>query len=197
MAGAESNSDWDDYFIGIANAVAGKSKDPNCKVGAIIVSPDKLVVATGFNGLARTLGDDTELLQSKIEKLDWMVHAEHNAVLNAARAGARTQGSTIYVNKFPCFACLQVLVQAGISGFYTEDREYWKNDPCDSDHSGKRYIISRSSLQVRAPNHPDFSDRLPLLKGTPRKTGQSEPPGAARDPANTNDGDATATNRGQ
>lgn len=65
-------------------------KDPSCKVGAIIVSPDNLVVATGFNGLARTLVDDETLLQNKLEKLGWVVHAEHNAILNAARNGVMT-----------------------------------------------------------------------------------------------------------
>src|SRR5664279_4927500 len=90
--------DWDEYFMQLARTVSAKSKDPNCKVGAVLVSQDHLVVATGFNGLARTLGDDEELLQKKIDKLDWVVHAEHNAILNAARSGVRTLGCTVYVD---------------------------------------------------------------------------------------------------
>jgi deoxycytidylate deaminase len=55
--------DWDQYFLNIARAVAWKSKDPKCQVGAGIVSEDQLVLATGFNGLARGLFDAEDLLQ--------------------------------------------------------------------------------------------------------------------------------------
>lgn len=181
--GEHEEPGWDEYFAGIANAVAAKSKDPNCKVGAIIVSPDHLVVATGFNGLARTLPDDQELLGRKIEKLDWVLHAEHNAVLNAARCGVRTCGCTVYVNKFPCFACLNVLVQAGVTRIYTDDHEYWKHDPCDSDHSGKRFILQRANIEVLAPNHPEYNrasqTKLPDIRPGVRK---AAPPAATIEP---------------
>lgn len=184
MGEAQSDLDWDTYFMGVAAAVAAKSKDPNCKVGAVMVSADKLIVATGFNGIARTLEDDSGLLAQKFDKLGWVVHAEHNAILNAARAGAATLNCTVYVNKFPCFACMQVLVQSGVSRVYTDDREYWGNDPLDGDHSGKRHIIAKSRIMVTAPNHPDFNGKLPVLKPGVRKTGQAQLPGATESPAN-------------
>ena len=99
--------DWDQYFLDIARAVAWKSKDPKCQVGAVIVSEDQLVLATGFNGLARGVFDAEDLLQDAKEKLRWICHAETNAIFNAARTGASLKGCTIFVTKFPCLVCLR------------------------------------------------------------------------------------------
>lgn len=156
---------WDEYFHGIAEAVALKSKDPDCKVGAIIVDQDNLVISTGFNGFPRDISDDAEILSNKNEKLDWVVHAEHNAVLNAARLGAQVARSTLYVNKFPCFRCLQVIIQAGVGRVYTKDATYWKNDPQDPDHGGKRYLIRQAGLRIDAPRHPSYRPKPPTLQG--------------------------------
>jgi dCMP deaminase len=155
--------EWDEYFIGIAEAVSKKSKDPNSQVGAVIVSADRLVVSTGYNGMARGLKDDEKTLTDKARKLDWVVHAEHNAILNAARFGISMHGCMLYVNKFPCFACLMVIVQAGVVRLYTNDKEYWKNDPLDGDHDGKRYIQRVARIEIAAPNHPEFSLDPPAL----------------------------------
>jgi dCMP deaminase len=54
--------DWDKYFFAFAQVVFEKSKDPRCAVGAVIVSPDKPVLSTGFNGLARGVNDGKKLL---------------------------------------------------------------------------------------------------------------------------------------
>ena len=96
---------WDEYFLAIGHVVKLKSKDPKCPVGAVIVSPDHLVLSTGYNGLARGVADDEQLLEDVPEKLKWICHAEENAILNAARAGASTRGCTIYVTKFPLLQC--------------------------------------------------------------------------------------------
>jgi dCMP deaminase len=61
--------DWDEYFLTIAEIVACKSKDPNCQVGAVLVTPDSVVISTGFNGLARGVFDNENLLQDTAEKL--------------------------------------------------------------------------------------------------------------------------------
>jgi len=102
--------EWDRYFLGICLAVAKKSKDPRCKVGAVIVSTDNLVVATGFNGLARGMFDDEELLQNVDEKLTWICHAEFNAILNAARTGAPLKGSCCLSNNFSFFRRINFLL---------------------------------------------------------------------------------------
>src|ERR1700742_4258491 len=81
---------WTDYFLNIAKTVSIKSKDPKCPVGAVIVSEDNLILSTGFNGLARGVHDDEQTLFDADEKLRIICHAEHNAIINAARMGART-----------------------------------------------------------------------------------------------------------
>lgn len=52
---------WDEYFLWIAAAVAINSKEPNCSVGAVIVSEDNVILSTGFNGYARGVHDDHTL----------------------------------------------------------------------------------------------------------------------------------------
>jgi dCMP deaminase len=184
---------WDEYFIGIAEAVSKKSKDPSSQVGAVLVSKDHVVISTGFNGLARGLKDDRETLNDKWKKLNWVVHAEHNAILNAARYGVSTQGCTLYVNKFPCFACMMVVVQAGLVRLYTNDSEYWKNDPLDKTHDGKRYVQRVARLEIAAPNHPEYKLEPPellrqgpgsgpgLSKTSTQPESEESPPAPAKD----------------
>jgi dCMP deaminase len=106
----EHVDNWDEYFLWIAVAVAVKSKDPRCAVGAVIVSSENLILSTGFNGLARKLYDDERLLADAEEKLKIICHAEANAVFNAARIGVALQGTSIYVTKFPCLACCNAII---------------------------------------------------------------------------------------
>ncbi|MGH8546140.1 MAG: deoxycytidylate deaminase [Gammaproteobacteria bacterium] len=193
--------DWDQYFLGIARAVAQKSKDPNCRVGAVIVSPDYLVLSTGFNGLARGVYDDEHLLETVDEKLKWICHAEANAISNAARSGVSVMDSTIFVTKFPCFLCCNAIVQAGVTRIYTHDDRFWADDPVDGDkpeyrsskrirtpHSQKRALLKQADIQVDAPNHPTYNARwrVPPARGKvngswtqlelPEPSGHGEPP---------------------
>jgi len=162
---------WDDYFLNIAKAVSIKSKDPKCPVGAVIASDDNVILSTGFNGLARGVHDDVLILGNADEKLKVVCHAENNAILNAARVGGRPlEGSTIYVTKFPCLACCNSIIQAGIKRVYTHDDSYWKDDPFDGDGTRKRRILHEARIKVVAPYHPDF-------KPTEQITVPKRPPG--------------------
>jgi len=154
--------EWDEYFLAIAETVARKSKDPRCKVGAVVVSADKLILSTGFNGLARGVFDDQELLTDTDEKLKWICHAEVNAILNAARTGVGLKDCSLFVNKFPCLACCNAIVQAGIKRIYTHDNRYWGDDPSDQEHTRKRNLPKQASVRVDAPFHPDFTPSEPL-----------------------------------
>jgi dCMP deaminase len=154
--------DWNEYFLLISQTVARKSKDPRCRVGAIIVSPDKLVISTGFNGLARGVYDNDSILSDVDEKLPWICHAEFNAIVNASRMGVALKGASIYVTKFPCLACCNAIVQAGIKRIYTHDDKYWDDDPADGDHKRKKALLKQSSIHVDAPFHPDFTPHEPV-----------------------------------
>lgn len=160
--GEDYIEDWDVYFLSIAETVARKSKDPRCQVGAVIVSTDNVVLSTGFNGLARGVVDDEEILENAAEKLNWICHAEMNAILNAARTGVAVAGCSIYVNKFPCLACCNAILQSGIGRVYTHDKKYWDDDPFDPQHDRKRRTLKQSRLKVHAPFHPEFNPAAPV-----------------------------------
>ena len=154
----------------VAKAVSIKSKDPKCPVGAVIVSEDNVVLSTGFNGLARGVHDDDQTLLDADEKLRVICHAENNAIVNAARVGGRPlQGSTIYVTKFPCLACCNAIIQAGIKRIYTHDNEFWKDDSVDQDHSRKKRVLHEAHIEVVAPFHPSFqpSEQITVPKKPP------------------------------
>ena len=151
---------WDSYFAEIAKTVARKSKDPRCRVGCVVTlpPPDNLIVSTGFNGLPREVLDSQTLLADTSEKLIWVCHAEANAILNAARSGVRIKGCSLFVTKFPCFNCCQMIVQSGIAAIYTLDSKYWDEDPDhqDDDHRRKRSLLAQAGIKITAPNHPHF-----------------------------------------
>lgn len=108
---------WDEYFMGIAMLAAHRSKDPNTQVGACVVSPDNIIISTGYNGMPKGCSDDVFPWERKADcvndtKYPFVVHAELNAILNAN--GRDLRGSKIYVALFPCNECAKAIIQAGI-----------------------------------------------------------------------------------
>jgi dCMP deaminase len=108
---------WQKYFLEMAVVVASRSKDPTTKVGCVIVSEDKVVVSTGYNGIPAGVDDKPERMERPAKYL-WTSHAEENAVAQAARTGARLRGGTAYVTHMPCARCARTLIQAGIVTVY-------------------------------------------------------------------------------
>jgi dCMP deaminase len=147
---------WDAYFYRMAEVAKTRSKDPNSKVGAVIVSAERVVLATGYNGPARGVMDRSDGIEGdKAEKLRWMCHAEANAVFNATRSGTVLIGSTMYVTKFPCVACAGAIVQAGLRRVYTEG-DFWRNDPNGDDGSRAYTVLAEAGIQIHAPNLTGF-----------------------------------------
>ena len=105
---------WDEYFMGVAMLAARRSKDPNTQVGACIVSPDNIIISTGYNGLPNGCSDDEYPWEREGEetKYPYVVHAELNAILNAN--GRDLRGSRLYVALFPCNECTKAIIQAGV-----------------------------------------------------------------------------------
>ena len=105
---------WDEYFMGVAMLAARRSKDPNTQVGACIVSQDKSIISTGYNGLPNGCSDDEYPWEREGEetKYPYVVHAELNAILNAN--GRDLRGSRLYVALFPCNECAKAIIQAGV-----------------------------------------------------------------------------------
>ena len=108
---------WDEYFMGIAMLAAKRSKDPNTQVGACIVSPDNIIISTGYNGMPKGCSDDVFPWERSGEdetqtKYPYVVHAELNAILNAN--GRDLRGSRIFVALFPCNECAKAIIQSGV-----------------------------------------------------------------------------------
>lgn len=102
---------WDERFIRLAQHIAGWSKDPSTKVGAVIVDEHRRIVGTGYNGFARGVDDSEERYEDRALKHELVVHAEINAVLNAVK---QVRGCTLYSTFFPCPRCAATIIQAGI-----------------------------------------------------------------------------------
>ncbi len=105
---------WDEYFMGVAMLAALRSKDPNTQVGACIVSPDNIIISTGYNGLPNGCSDDVYPWEREgaETKYPFVVHAELNAILNAN--GRDLRGSRLYVALFPCNECAKAIIQSGV-----------------------------------------------------------------------------------
>ncbi len=106
-------SSWDDYFMRITAEVATRSTCNRLHVGCLIVRDNQIVV-TGYNGSLRKADhcDDVGHLMEDGHCVR-TVHAEANAITQAARRGVAVDGSTVYVTAAPCFNCFKILVNAG------------------------------------------------------------------------------------
>ena len=109
------NKTWDEYYIDIAEVVKSKSKDQSTQIGAVMVGEDKQIVSTGYNSFPRGIDDNIPERQERPEKYYWMVHAETNAILNAALNGTKTKGSVMYMTcGIPCADCARNIISVGV-----------------------------------------------------------------------------------
>ncbi len=103
---------WDSRFLKLAEEIAKWSKDPSTQVGAVIVDEDNRIVSTGYNGFPKGIKDTKGRLDNREKKLQFVIHAEHNAILFANRS---LVGCTLYVTPMmPCARCATVVIQTGI-----------------------------------------------------------------------------------
>lgn len=115
---------WDQYFMGIAFAVAQRSEDPSIKHGCVLVSrKENIILATGYNGLIPGLSPDKVDIHTRPEKYTWMQHSEKNAVLNATQPLKFVDGGVkAYITGLPCLDCIQILSIAGVKEIYIANR---------------------------------------------------------------------------
>src|SRR5262245_49201099 len=114
---------WDQYFMQICAVVARRSTCLRAAVGAVIVR-DRIILATGYNGSPSGMPHCTEVgclitvstaPDGEVEENCFRtIHAEINAIAQAAKTGVSIQGSDIYITHSPCFHCLKVLINTGI-----------------------------------------------------------------------------------
>lgn len=125
---------WHAYFMGITDLVATRSTCIRRKVGAILVK-DKRILTTGYNGAptgiahcAETgcLRDQLNVPSGEKHELCRGVHAEQNAIIQAANHGIIVKGSSLYCTNQPCSICAKMIINAGIEKVYFKDGY---NDP--------------------------------------------------------------------
>jgi dCMP deaminase len=127
MSSEHHRPTWNEYFMNIAHEVAMRSTCERAQVGAVIMR-EKRILTTGYNGSPRGLPHCTEVgcLMDNGHCIRTL-HAEQNAIIQAALHGVITEGATIYVTHQPCFICAKTIINAGISEIvygkeYKDDR---------------------------------------------------------------------------
>ena len=113
---------WDEYFMAIAEQVATRSTCLRRKVGAVLVV-DKRLLATGYNGApsgvphcseSGCLREQMAVPSGQRHELCRGLHAEQNAIIQAALHGVSVEGGTIYVTHQPCLTCAKMIINAGL-----------------------------------------------------------------------------------
>lgn len=115
---------WDEYFMGMAKLTAQRSTCLRRQVGAVIVK-DRHIIATGYNGAPRGLAHCGQLggcLREQLKvpsgqrhELCRALHAEQNAIIQAATLGQSIEGASIYITHQPCSICSKMIINAGIT----------------------------------------------------------------------------------
>tara|TARA_B100001248_G_C27399840_1_gene469198 strand:+ start:1323 stop:1799 length:477 start_codon:yes stop_codon:yes gene_type:complete len=123
----ESRPDWDSYFMSIALLVASRSACERLHVGCVLVSGGDYknrILSTGYNGF---LSGAPHISRVEEDHEQGTVHAEQNAIANAALRGVSLLGATAYITHYPCVHCLKILASAGVKVIkYHKD---YKNSP--------------------------------------------------------------------
>lgn len=108
------NEKWMSRYLKLTKDIANWSKDPNKKIGALIVNKKGNIVSQGYNGFPRGIKDNKRY-NDKITKNKFVVHAEVNAILNALYNGASVKNCSIFISGLPvCHDCAKVIIQSGI-----------------------------------------------------------------------------------
>jgi len=113
---------WDQYFMDITRLVATRSTCLRRQVGAVLVK-ERNILATGYNGVPSGIShcDDAGCLRERLQvpsgerhELCRGLHAEQNAIIQAARHGVNIGGATLYCTTMPCIICTKMIINAGI-----------------------------------------------------------------------------------
>ena len=129
VANHAARASWDEYFMSIAQVVATRSTCPRKYVGAVIVK-NRTILSTGYNGSVRGLphcADVGHMMEDG--HCVATIHAEANAIIQAARNGVVIEGASIYVTASPCWNCFKQIANAGImricyGEFYRDQRTF-------------------------------------------------------------------------
>ena len=126
MVADNQRPSWEDYFMDIAMHVAKRSTCLRRSVGAIIVK-DKRILSTGYNGAPTgvrhceevgCLREQLGIESGKMHELCRGIHAEQNAIIQAAYHGVSLKGASVFCTNLPCSICAKMIINAGIRKIY-------------------------------------------------------------------------------
>jgi len=126
MGKHKTRKDWHEYFMDIAEMVATRSTCDRKHIGAVIVK-DKTILSTGYNGSIRGRPHCSEI-GCDIENGHCIatIHAEANAIIQAAKNGVAINGAEIYTTALPCWTCFTLIANSGIKKIYYH--EFYRDD---------------------------------------------------------------------
>ena len=109
---------WEEYFMNIAKQVASRSTCDRKHVGAVIVR-DRTILSTGYNGSIRGMPhcDEADHMMEN-DHCVATIHAESNAILQAAKNGVMIDRAEVYITASPCWTCFKMLANAGVKKIY-------------------------------------------------------------------------------
>jgi len=132
MSSRKDYISWDEFFMGVANLAAKRSKDPSTQVGACIVDENNRILAIGYNGTPNGFDDKDFPWSREGEPLDvkylYVCHAEANAICNYPGPKRDLKGSKIYTDLFPCNECAKLIIQSGINEVVYASDKYADED---------------------------------------------------------------------
>lgn len=137
-------TDWNQRFMDLAHHVAGWSKDPSTKVGAVIVNDKKQVLSMGYNGFPRGVYDCKERYNDRPTKLLFVAHAERNALDNAH---ADVDGATLYSTLYPCSECAKGIIQRGIKRVITS-KEMHEQQAARFNFNSSKIMFDEAGVEI-------------------------------------------------
>lgn len=141
IIGKDQRLEWDEYFIAIALLASKRSTCSRLNVGCVIVK-DNRILATGYNGFLRGAPHISRVVNNHEQ---FTVHAEQNAICDAAHRGVSLNLSIAYVTHYPCLTCLKLLIASGIKEIkYLND---YKNNPLTTE------MINENNITIERLNN--------------------------------------------
>ncbi|HTP50694.1 MAG TPA: cytidine/deoxycytidylate deaminase family protein [Anaeromyxobacteraceae bacterium] len=146
----DRRASWDEYFMNIARMVATRATCDRKHVGAVLVR-DRTLLSTGYNGSIRGLAHCNEVGHMMEDNhCVRTVHAEANAIIQAAKNGVGVDGATIYTTASPCWPCFKLIANSGLKRivfgeFYRDDRIF--------DHAR---MLGIELVELKVPPRPDL-----------------------------------------
>lgn len=147
----DRRASWDEYFMNIARVVATRATCDRKHVGAVLVR-DKTILSTGYNGSIRGLPHCSEVGHMMEDgHCVATVHAEANAIIQAAKNGVAIEGATIYTTASPCWPCFKLIGNSGckrivFGEFYRDNRIF--------EYASQLGI---ELVELKVPSHPDLA----------------------------------------